>query len=251
MGKLTGKVAVVTASSDGIGLAIAERLAEDGASVMISSRKQQNVDNAVKTLKSKGLSVSGTVCHVAKMEHRQKLLEKTVYEFGGIDLLVSNAAVNPIFGPILDTSEDAWDKVFDVNVKATFFLIKEVVPYMEKRGGGAIVIVSSQGGYTPSEMMGCYSISKTALFGMTKALVPQLATLNIRVNCIAPGVIKTRFSEALWKNQLSEHFKSMIPLKRFGEPHECAGIVALLLSNDASFITGETVVCSGGVSGRL
>lgn len=251
MGKLTGKVAVVTASSDGIGLAIAERLAEDGASVMISSRKQQNVDNAVKTLKSKGLSVSGTVCHVAKKEHRQKLLEKTVYEFGGIDLLVSNAAVNPIFGPILDTSEDAWDKIFDVNVKATFFLIKEVVPYMEKRGGGAIVIVSSQGGYTPSEMMGCYSISKTALFGMTKALVPQLATLNIRVNCIAPGVIKTRFSEALWKNQLGEHFKSMIPLKRFGEPHECAGIVALLLSNDASFITGETVVCSGGVSGRL
>ncbi|XP_053402169.1 dehydrogenase/reductase SDR family member 4-like [Mercenaria mercenaria] len=251
MGKLTGKVAIVTASSDGIGLSIAERLAEDGAKVMISSRKQQNVDKAVKTLKGRGLNVSGIVCHVAKKEHRQKMIEQTVSEFGGIDLLVSNAAVNPIFGPILNSTEDAWDKIFEVNVKATFFLIKEVVPYMEKRGGGSIVIVSSNGGYSPSELMGVYSTSKTALFGLTKALVPQLARMNIRVNCIAPGLIKTRFSEAIWKNEASDEFKKSIPLKRFGEPDECAGIVSFLLSKDASYVTGETIVVSGGTSSRL
>ncbi|XP_060575584.1 dehydrogenase/reductase SDR family member 4-like [Ruditapes philippinarum] len=251
MGKLTGKVAIVTASSDGIGLAIAQRLAEDGAKVMISSRKKQNVDKAVKELREKGLSVSGIVCHVAKKEHRQKMIEQTVNEFGGIDLLVSNAAVNPIFGPILDSNEDAWDKIFEVNVKSTFFLIKEVVPYIEKRGGGSVVIVSSNAGYTPSEVMGAYSISKTALIGMTKVLVPQLASMNIRVNCIAPGVIKTRFSETLWKNEFSKEFMGRIPLKRFGEVQECAGIVSFYLSNDAAYITGETTVISGGMSGRL
>lgn len=251
MGKLTGKVAIVTASSDGIGLAIAERLAKDGASVMISSRKQQNVDKAVNAMKAKGLSVSGIVCHAANKEHRTKMIEKTVQEFGGIDMLVSNAAVNPVFGPILDVNEDAWDKIFDVNVKSAFFLVKEVVPYMEKRGGGSIVLVSSQGGYTPSEFMGPYSVSKTALLGLTKALVPQLSRMNIRVNCIAPGIIKTRFSETLWKNQLSQEIMDKIPLRRFGESEDCAGIVSFLLSNDASYITGETIVISGGASGRL
>ncbi|XP_045194918.2 dehydrogenase/reductase SDR family member 4-like [Mercenaria mercenaria] len=253
MGKLTGKVAIVTASSHGIGLSIAERLAEDGAKVMISSRKKHNVDKAVQTLKNKGLTVSGVVCHVAKKEHRKKLIEQTVNEFGGIDLLVSNAAVNPIFGPILDTTEEAWDKIFEVNVKSTFFLIKEVVPYMEKEGGGSIVIVSSGVGYIPllgSEFMGAYATSKTSLLGMTKALVRQLARMNIRINCLAPGIIKTNFSEIL-VNQEGEGIMKLIPLNRFGEPHECAGIVSFLLSGDASFITDETVSVTGGASSRL
>lgn len=241
----------MTASTDGIGLAIAERLATDGASVMISSRKQQNVDKTVSALRAKGLTVSGVVCHVADKDHRTNMIEKTVRDFGGIDLLVSNAAVNPVFGPILDVTEKAWDKIFDVNVTSTFFLVKEVVPYMEKRGGGSIVLVSSQGGYAPSEFMGPYSVSKTALLGLTKALVPQLSRMNIRVNCIAPAVIKTRFSEALWNNKLSQTYKDNIPMKRFGEADECAGIVSFLLSSDASYITGETVVIAGGASTRL
>ncbi|XP_053402150.1 dehydrogenase/reductase SDR family member 4-like isoform X1 [Mercenaria mercenaria] len=253
MGKLTGKVAIVTASSYGIGLSIAERLAEDGAKVMISSRKQQNVDKALQTLKNKGLTVSGVVCHVAKKEHRQKLIEQTVNEYGGIDLLVSNAAVNPIFGPMLNSTEDAWDKIFEVNVKSTFFLIKEIVPYMEKRGGGSMVIVSSASGYIPivgSKFTGAYSTSKTALFGMAKAVARQLARMNIRVNCIAPGLIKTKFSEILAEHEGEEIIKVM-PLKRFGEPSECAGIVSFLLSADASYITGETVGVTGGISSRL
>ncbi|XP_053388668.1 dehydrogenase/reductase SDR family member 4-like [Mercenaria mercenaria] len=216
MGKLTGKVAILTASSYGIGLSTAERLLEDGAKVMISSRKKENVDKALQTLKNKGLTVSGVVCHVAKKEHRQKLIEQTLKEYGGIDLLVSNAAVNPIFGPILDSTEDGWEKVFEVNVKSTFFLIKEVVPYMEKRGGGSIVIVSSVSGYIPaigSEFTGAYSTSKTALLGMTKALARQLARMNVRVNCVAPGLIKTKFSEAL-VSQEGEEIRKLIPLQR-------------------------------------
>ncbi|XP_060575583.1 dehydrogenase/reductase SDR family member 4-like [Ruditapes philippinarum] len=252
MGKLNGKVAVVTASTSGIGLAIAERLAEDGAKVMISSRKQENVDKAVEMLKDKGLDVSGVVCHVAKKEQRHRMIKQTMKEFGGIDLLVSNAAVNPIFGPILNATEEGWDKIFEVNVKSTFFLIKEVVPYMEKRGGGSIVIVSSVSGYIPvgSTHTGAYSTSKTALIGLTKVLAEQFAAMNIRVNCIAPGLIKTKFSELLVKADGKKILDS-IYLKRFGEPFECAGITSFLLSSDASFITGETVAVSGGVVARL
>ncbi|XP_052818963.1 dehydrogenase/reductase SDR family member 4-like isoform X2 [Mya arenaria] len=218
---------------------------------MVSSRKQANVDKAVGDLRKKGLKVAGIVCHVAKPDHRTRLIEKTVAEFGGLDLLVSNAAVNPIFGPILNATEDAWEKIFDVNVKATFFLIKEAVPYMEKRGGGSVVIVSSQAGYSPSEMMGPYSISKTALLGMTKALVPQLSASNIRVNCIAPGVVITRFSEMLWKNEFSASVRDQVPLKRFARSEECAGVVSFLLSDDASYVTGETVTITGGMPNRL
>ncbi|WAR12438.1 DHRS4-like protein [Mya arenaria] len=221
--------------SSRIGLSIAERLATEGAAVMVSSRKQANVDKAVGDLRKKGLKVAGIVCHVAKPDHRTRLIEKTVAEFGGLDLLVSNAAVNPIFGPILNATEDAWEKIFDVNVKATFFLIKEAVPYMEKRGGGSVVIVSSQAGYSPSEMMGPYSISKTALLGMTKALVPQLSASNIR----------------LWKNEFSASVRDQVPLKRFARSEECAGVVSFLLSDDASYVTGETVTITGGMPNRL
>ncbi|KAL3860084.1 hypothetical protein ACJMK2_010252 [Sinanodonta woodiana] len=228
MGKLSGKVAIVTASTDGIGLAIARRLAEDGAAVMVSSRKQQNVDSAVKELRDKSLTVSGIVCHVGNKADRERMIQMTLKEFGGIDILVSNAAVNPVFGPILDTTGTAWDKIMDINVKSSFFLCKEV-------------------------FMGPYGISKTALLGLTKALVPQLSQKKIRVNCIAPGLVKTRFSEQLWKKSdaASSAYAITIPLKRFAEPEECAGIVSFLVSDDASYITGETVVIGGGVSARL
>ncbi|KAK3579002.1 hypothetical protein CHS0354_034799 [Potamilus streckersoni] len=253
MGKLSGKVAIVTASTDGIGLAIARRLAEDGAAVMVSSRKQQNVDSAVKELRNKNLSVSGIVCHVGIKEDRERMIQKTLKEYGGIDILVSNAAVNPVFGPILDTTESAWDKIMDINLKSSFFLCKEVVPHMEARGGGSVVFVSSIGGYNISEFMGPYGMSKTALLGLTKALVPQLAQKRIRVNCIAPGLVKTKFSEQLWKDSgaASSAYAQIIPMKRFAEPEDCAGIVSFLVSDDASYITGETVVIGGGVSARL
>ncbi|XP_045192648.2 dehydrogenase/reductase SDR family member 4-like [Mercenaria mercenaria] len=250
--KLDGKVAIVTASTEGIGLAIARRLGQDGAKVMVSSRKQVNVDKTVSQLKSENLDVSAVVCHVAKPEDRSKLIEQTLSQFGGIDILVSNAAANPTFGPILDTEESAWDKIFETNVKASFFLCKEIVPHMEKRGGGSVVFVSSFAGYTPMEFLGPYSVSKTALIGLTKALVPQLSTMNIRVNCVAPGVIQTKFSEQLWKNPaVKDMMLQLIPMKRIGETPEVAGLVSFLSSDDASYITGETTLVTGGIPGRL
>ncbi|XP_077982225.1 dehydrogenase/reductase SDR family member 4-like [Glandiceps talaboti] len=250
--RLEGKVAIVTASTDGIGLAIVRKLAQDGAKVMLSSRKQQNVDAAVNQLKSENLNVSGVVCHVGKEDHRTKLIEETVKQYGGIDILVSNAAVNPTFGPVLDTPEQAWDKIFDINVKATFLLVKAIVPHIEKRGGGAIVLVSSIGGYNPSQFLAAYGTSKTAMFGMTRGLMQECADLNIRLNCIAPGLIQTRFSEALWKDPSAREMAlSTIPMRRLGQPSECAGAVSFLCSDEASFITGETIVIAGGVFSRL
>ncbi|XP_036590458.1 dehydrogenase/reductase SDR family member 4-like isoform X2 [Trichosurus vulpecula] len=193
-GPLQNKVAVVTASTDGIGFAIAQRLARDGAHVIVSSRKQKNVDRAVAALQKEGLSVTGTVCHVAKAEDRKQLVATTVDRHGGIDILVSNAAVNPFFGNLVDASEEIWDKILDVNVKATALLMNVVVPEMKKRGGGSVVIVSSIAAFTPSEFLGPYSVSKTALLALTKNFAFELEPTGIRVNCVAPGVIKTNFS---------------------------------------------------------
>ncbi|CAH1779235.1 unnamed protein product [Owenia fusiformis] len=249
---LKGKVAIVTASTAGIGFAIAKRLAQDGAHVVISSRKKQKVDAAVQELKAEGLNVSGIVCHVGKAEDRKKLIEQTVKEQGGLDIFVSNAAVNPTMGPILETTESVWDKIFDTNLKANFFLIKDAAEQIEKRGGGSIIQVSSIGGFIGDEFLGAYAVSKTAMIGLTKALVPQLASMNIRINTICPGVIKTRFSEALWKSPMAEEMeKTTIPMGRFGVSEDCAGAVSFFVSDDASYITGENMVIAGGVKSRL
>lgn len=198
--RLEGKICVITASSDGIGFAIAKRIGLEGAKVVISSRKQQNVDEALKKLKSLGINVIGLVCHVAKAADRKKLFDEAVSKFGGIDILVSNAAVNPGVGSLLDTPEEIWDKIFEVNVKASFLLAKEVKPLIVKRGGGSIVFISSVGGYTPSNLLAAYSVSKTALFGLTKAAALDCVKDNIRVNCVAPGIIETRFAAAVGLN---------------------------------------------------
>ncbi|CAH1269484.1 DHRS2 [Branchiostoma lanceolatum] len=254
-GKLAGKVAVVTASTDGIGLAIARRLGQDGAKVIISSRKEKNVQRAVQELQGENLDVTGMVCHVGKAEDRKNLIQHAVDNYGGLDILVSNAAANPGFGqPMIDTTDSAWDKVFDINVKAAFLLAKDAVPHMEKRGGGVIIFVGSIAGYGNGKLFGTYSVSKTALLGLTKAMANQCGRLNIRVNGIAPGLIKTEFSKKMWKNEalLKElQRKFQLPLKRLGEPEECAGPVAFLCSDDAAYITGETIVMSGGAVSRL
>lgn len=169
-----------------------------------------------------------------------------------MDILVSNAAVNPYFGPFIKTPEDAFDKTIDINIKAAFLLIKETVPYIEKRGKGSIILVSSIAGYTPNPLLGIYSVTKTALQGMTKAFSMELAASQIRVNAIAPGIIKTKFSDMLSTSpSVSEMMKANIPLGRFGEPEDCAGIVSFLASDEASFITGETIVVAGGSTSRL
>lgn len=251
-GKLSGKIAVVTASTDGIGFSIAQNLARHGAKVMISSRKEANVAKAVAELESEGLEVAGRVCHVGKAGDRESLLSNTVDRFGGLDILVSNAAVNPYFGPTLGCPEEAWDKIFDVNIKSAFLLFKSCVPLFEARGGGSAVFVSSIGGFVPIPALGPYSVSKTALFGLTKALASEVAQDNIRVNCIAPGIVKTKFASALTDNDdIAEKVLENVPLNRFAKPDEMGGVVSFLVSDEASYVTGETIVLAGGMSSRL
>ncbi|EFN70584.1 Dehydrogenase/reductase SDR family member 4 [Camponotus floridanus] len=250
--RLEGKVAVVTASTDGIGFSIAKRLAQEGAKVMISSRKESNVKKAVEELQSEGLQIEGTVCHVAKAEDRKNLFEKTKAYFGGLDILVSNAAVNPTLDLVLENAEEVWDKIFDINVKSTFLLIKDSLPLLKCSKSPSIIIISSIAGYNPFSLLGIYSISKTALLSLTKITATELAPDGIRVNCIAPGIIKTKFSEPLYKSEESHDVAvSQISMRRLGMPDEIGSVAAFLASSDASYITGETIVASGGMVSRL
>lgn len=250
--RLQGKVAVVTASTDGIGYAIAERLGQEGAKVVVSSRKEKNVAKAVEQLTKSGLDVVGIKCHVASADDRKALFEKAVQKYGGVDILVSNAAVNPEVGGVLDASEAAWDKIFEVNVKCSFLLAKEALPYIRQRKNGSIVFVSSIAGFQPFSLLGAYSVSKTALFGLTKAASQDLAAEGIRVNCIAPGIVKTKFAAALHESESARDTAlAQIPMGRFAQPPEIAGVCAFLVSDDASYITGETIVASGGMPSRL
>ncbi|XP_017288641.1 dehydrogenase/reductase SDR family member 4 [Kryptolebias marmoratus] len=249
---LAGKVAIVTASTDGIGLATARALGRRGARVVVSSRRQANVDKAVELLRSQSIQVTGTTCNVGNGEDREKLVQTTLDQCGGIDILVSNAAVNPFFGSIMDTTEEVWDKILGVNVKSAFLMTKLVVPHMEKRGGGNVIFVSSVGAYQPFPGLGPYNVSKTALLGLTQNLAPELAHSNIRVNCVAPGVIKTRFSAALWQSEdTMNELKKQLSIKRIGEPEEIGGVIAFLCSDEASYITGETIMVTGGLNCRL
>nr|XP_046184730.1 dehydrogenase/reductase SDR family member 4-like isoform X3 [Oncorhynchus gorbuscha] len=249
---LAGKVAIVTASTDGIGLAAAQALGQRGARVVVSSRRQSNVDKAVALLQSEKIQVTGTTCNVGNSEDRARLVNMTVEQCGGVDIFVSNAAVNPFFGNIMDSTEAVWDKILDVNVKSAFLMTQLVVPHMEKRGGGSVVFVSSVAGYQPMQALGPYSVSKTALLGLTRAMAPELAQSHIWVNCVAPGVIKTPFSQALWQDEdVVDEFKKQLSIKRFGKPEEIGGVIAFLCSKDASYITGETITVTGGMSCRL
>mmetsp|Transcript_428 Transcript_428/g.719 ORF Transcript_428/g.719 Transcript_428/m.719 type:complete len:253 (+) Transcript_428:141-899(+) len=249
---LKGKIAIVTASTAGIGLSIARRLAEEGATVVVSSRKRESVDAAVKQISVEGFSAYGITCHVGKAESRKALIEDTIAKFGRIDILVSNAAANPTYGPIIETDEATWDKVFDVNVKGAFLLAADVARIMAKQTSGSIVFVSSVAGYQPMPNLGVYSVSKTALLGLMQTLAAEWASLGIRVNAVAPGMVKTKFSEALWKNpKIEKKMTEAIPLRRFGLPDEIASAVCFLVSDEASYVHGETMIVSGGLAARL
>ncbi|XP_050526803.1 dehydrogenase/reductase SDR family member 4-like [Daktulosphaira vitifoliae] len=251
---LEDQIAIITASTEGIGFATAKHLVKNGASVMISSRKESNVKKAVETLQKEfgKTKVHGVVCHVSKKEDRQKLIDETVKKFGGISILVSNAATNPVSGSVLDCPDEIWDKIFDINVKSAFLLTKEIAPHIISRGGGSIVYVASISGINPMPMLGAYSVSKTALLGLTKVVAADLAVHNIRVNCVAPGIIKTKFASALTDNEsLSEYLLQTMHMKRFGHPDEIGSIVSFLCSSSASYVTGEVIVASGGMTSRL
>ncbi|KAG8509379.1 Dehydrogenase/reductase SDR family member 2, mitochondrial [Galemys pyrenaicus] len=239
---LADKVAVVTGSTKGISFAIARRLAQDGAHMVVSSRKQQNVDRAVAALQGEGLSVTGTVCHVGKAEDRERLVATALEPCGSVDFLVSVAGVNPFVGSTLGACEKVWDKVLHVNVKAPALLLSQLLPYMENRGGSSVVLVSSMVAYVPVPTLGVYNTSKTALLGLCKSLAVELAPKGVRVNCLVPGLVNTDFVQVV--SIIGSSCSPFPPLvsHELGGPEECAGIVSFLCSPHASYITGENIV---------
>lgn len=244
---LAGKVAIVTGASKGIGAAIARGMAEFGAQVIVSSRKQEAVDEVAASLRSDGFEAIGIAAHVGDATARQALVERTVETYGGVDILVNNAAINPVFGPVLQTDEAVFDKIIGVNLKAPFELSKMVFPILRDRGGGAIVNISSVGGLRPEPMLGVYSVSKGALLSLTKVLAAEWGPANIRVNAVCPGLVKTKFSRALWENEeILKHAVENLPLRRIAQPDEIAPLAVLLASDAAGFCTGGVYTIDGG-----
>ena len=249
--RLDGKVALVSGASKGIGEAIARGLAEFGARVVVSSRKQDAVDTVAKAFTADGLEATGIAANMGVIDDIHALVDKTVKTYGGIDIVVNNAAANPVFGPIQDTEERAFDKILDVNLKGPFELCKKAHPILKQRGGGSIINISSIGGIRPEAGIGIYSVSKAAINNLTMAMAQDWGADNIRVNSICPGLIKTKFSEALWGNEeIIQRFLKNIPLGRAGTTDEIAGLAVFLASEAAAYCTGSFYMVDGGYSTR-
>ena len=246
---LGGKVAIVTGSSRGIGRAIVERLAEHGAKVVVSSRKPaacQEVVDAINARHSETRAIA-IPANISSKEDLRRLVEETTSAFGKIDILVCNAASNPYYGPMSGISDDAFRKILDNNIVSNNWLINMVAPEMQARKDGAIVIISSIGGLRGTGVIGAYAISKAADMQMARNLAQELSPSNIRVNCVAPGLVKTDFARALWDTPEAEKRSSSgTPLRRLGEPDDIAGAAIYLASRAGAWTTGQTIVVDGG-----
>ncbi len=246
---LEDKVAVITGASRGIGRAIALRLAQAGAKVVVSSRKLENVKDTADEIKATGGEALPFQAHVGRTDEVAALIARTMEAYGRIDVVVNNAATNPHFGPLLSAGEGQWDKILDTNAKGVFRMCKAVVPHMETQGGGKIINLTSIAGLRPSPGMGVYSISKAAIIMLTQVLAMELGHANIQVNAIAPGVIRTRFSQVLWQTpQIAEPILNRVPLSRFGEPEDVAGLALYLASSASDYVTGSVFVVDGGMN---
>lgn len=244
---LSGKVAVITGSSRGIGRSIALRMAQHGAKVVVSSRKAEACEKVAAEIKAKGGEAIVVPCNVSEKAQLQALVDATIKQWGKIDILVCNAAVNPFFGPSKDIPDEAFDKIMAVNIKSNHWLCNMVAPGMAARRDGAIVIISSVGGLIGTNLLGAYAISKAADMQLARNLAVEWGPHNIRANCIAPGLIKTDFARALWENpDIAKKATHGYALKRVGEPDEIAGAAIFLASRAGSFMTGQTMVIDGG-----
>ena len=248
---LTGKVAVITGSSKGIGKAIAERMAEQGAKVVISSRKAAPCEEVAAAINAKfGAGAALSIpANISSKEQLKNLVDETIARLGKIDILVCNAASNPYYGPMAGIEDDQFRKIFENNVLANHWLIGFVAPQMIERKEGSIIIVSSIGGLRGTPVIGAYGISKAADLQLARNLAHEYGPHNVRVNCIAPGLIKTDFARALWEDtEALQRRTSTTPLRRIGEPDEIAGAAVFLASRAGSFVTGQTIVVDGGVT---
>jgi hypothetical protein len=246
---LTGKTAVITGSSRGIGRAIAEQMAWAGANVVISSRKLEPCEKVVAEIEQAGGKAAAIPCHIGEADQRKALIERTREKFGAVDILVCNAAINPYYGPIENIPDDVFDRMMSVNVRCNLNLATLVRPDMAQRKAGAILIISSVAGLMGNSVIGAYGITKAADLQLTRNLATAWGRDGIRVNAIAPGLIKTDFAKALWDNpETLKASTARSPLLRIGEPDEIAGAAVFLASAAGTFMTGQTMVIDGGAT---
>jgi len=247
MFSLVGKTALITGASRGIGLAIAQVYARAGANVILNARKPEVLAAAVEGILAEGLSAKSLPMNAGRHEDAPRLIEEAAALFGGLDILVNNAAANPIYGPVELATPEIFSKIMNVNLHAPFELAKAARPHMRQRGGGTIINMSSIGGRTPEPGLGIYSVSKAALLSLTRVLAKEWGADNITVNAICPGLIKTDFSSALWSNDTTmRHMLRQQPIQRIGEGDDIAAMALYLASDAARFTTGATFTVDGG-----
>ncbi len=245
--ELDGKVALITGSSKGIGLAIAEVLAEYGAKVVVSSRSQDSVDEVAKNLRAKGHTVMAQACHVGDSEQRKILVNKTIETYGGIDILINNAAINPVFKGLESMSEEIYDKMMNVNLKAAFDLSNLCFPYLKDSKSSSIINIASVEGLKPSFGLGLYGVTKAALIMLTQVQAKEWGKYGIRSNAICPGLIQTKFSSALWQNEtIMKQVVKELPAGRMAQPQELTGLAVYLASDAGSYSTGGIYTVDGG-----
>lgn len=246
---LSGKVALITGSTKGIGKSIAEELARAGCRIAISSRKAEACEAVRAEFEKQGFEVLAMPCNVSRKEDLQGLVDKTLARWGRIDIAVANAAANPYYGPLSAIPDEAFDKVMQNNVKSVLWLASITLPGMAERGGGSFITVGSIGGIRASTVLGAYAISKAADHHLTRCLAAEWGPKNVRVNAIAPGLIVTDFAKALWEDEKRrKEREEQTPLRRLGVPRDIGGIAVFLASEAAAFITGQVIVADGGVT---
>lgn len=249
MFSLKDKVVVVTGSTKGIGKSIAEEMANAGAKVVISSRKADACEAVLEEFRARGQEAIAVPCNVGSKEQLQHLVDTTIAKWGRIDALVCNAASNPVFGPLTKVPDEAFDKVMLTNVKSVFWLANLAIPHIAAQGGGSVIIISSIGALRGSDVMGLYGTSKAAEMGLARALAVEWGPKNVRVNTIAPGLIKTDFARALWEDEERRaRREESTPLRRIGQPRDIGGVAVFLASEAGSFVTGQVIVADGGVT---